>query len=193
MQFIGRCTNLTKLSLEDNSTRGLTDSGFSHLANLKRLKSLSIVNAKMVSARAIMRLFYEPHTQGLEELNLGRCPELHQMVLKHIVDHCPNLRKLYLDQFGVNCQCITTVDLQYVGDRCIRLERLELNSMGSEVGESLPSIVKRYPNLRTFKYYVRPLKDYLSEYDLVLQRARLELPKFKITCTTQNGINGYRK
>lgn len=193
MQFIGRCTHLTKLSLQNYSASGLTDIGFGYLSNLKRLRSLVVTNAKRVSARAIMRLFYEPHVQHLQKINLGRCPELHQLVLKFIADRCPNLRKLYVDQFGSSCPCIGVVDLQYISERCPRLEHLELCSMGYAVGEALPSILKKFNKLRSFKYFVRPLKDYFAEYDPIVRKSKQELPKFHIRYSLNYGIVGNRK
>lgn len=193
MQFIGRCTHLTKLSLQNYSTSGLTDQGFAYLSNLKRLKSLVVTSAKKVSARAIMRLFYEPHVQQFEKIDLGRCPGLHQLVLKFIVDRCPNLRELCLDQFGLDCSCIGVVDLQYIGEHSTRLRHLELSSMGNAVSEALPFILKKYPNLRSFKYVVRPIKDYFSEYDVVFRKIEQELPGFEISCSLKQGIRGYRR
>ncbi len=193
MEFIGRCRNLTKLSLQNFSANGLTDVGFAHLSDLKLLRSLVVTNAKKVTARAIMRLFYEPHVRYFEKVNLGRCPELHQLVLKFVADRCPNLKKLHLDQFGTSCPCIGAVDLQYVGERCPRLEHLELSSMGYDVGEMLPTILKKFPSLRSFKYYVRPLKDYFSEYDPIVRKSKQELPKFYVTCSLKYGIIGLRK
>lgn len=193
MQFIGRCSQLTKLSLQNNSSVGLTDKGFAHISNLRNLRSLVVTNASKVSARALMRLFYESHISQLEEVNLGRCPELHQLVLKFLINRCPNLRKLYLDQFGVNCPCIGVVDLRYVAKKCLSLEHLELNSMGHAVGEELPIILKEFANLKSFRYFVRPLKDYFTEYDPILRRSKLELPKFTLSCSLKYGVIGYRK
>lgn len=193
MKHIGRCTKLTKLSLENFSASGLTDEGFAHLSNLKKLKTLVVTNAKKVSARAIMRLFYEPHVQNFEKLNLGRCPELHQLVLKFVADRCPKLKKLYLDQFALTCRCIGVYDIEYIGENCPLIEHLELNSMDPAVGEAIPSVLKNYPNLKSFKYFVRPLKDYFSEYDPIIRRSKQELPNFHITCTLKHGIIGFKK
>lgn len=193
MQFIGRCHQLIKLSLQNYSTHGLTDAGFAYLSNLKKLKSLTVTSAKKVSARAIMRLFYESHVHQLEKVNLGRCPELHQLVLKFIADRCPNLRKLYLDQFGLSCPCLGVVDLQYIAAKCPLLEHVELSSMGCAVGDTLPTILRSFPNLRSFKFFVRPLKDYFVEYDPVVRRVKQELPWFQISCTLKYGIVGHRK
>lgn len=193
MRCIGRCTKLAKLSLQNFSASGLTDEGFAQLVHLKNLKTLVITNAKKISARAIMRLFYESHVQNFEKLNLGRCPELHQLVLKFIADRCPNLRKLYLDQFGLSCRCIGVIDLQYIGEHCPFIEHLELNSMDYAVGEALPSVLKKYPNLRSFRYFVRPLKDYFAEYDPIICRSKQELPNFYLVCSLKHGIVGYKK
>lgn len=113
---------LGKLSVRgSNSTRGVTDLGFSAIAHgCPSLRVLSLWNVPSTTDQALFEIAKECHL--LEKLDLCQCPTISNKGLIAIAENCPNLNSLTIE----SCSNIGNESLQAIGRCCPKLNSITI-------------------------------------------------------------------
>ena len=140
-RHLAPCQSLHALGI--SNAEFMFSSGISAISNLHFLLNLRINYAQHVTATDFITLFSNKNLQYLMQLDLGRCYEIDDEVVKTIALNCPNLESLALN----GCNKLTDFGMKYLIRRCNNLLVLYLRGLNNLTDQFLYQINEWLPNI----------------------------------------------